>query len=1031
MTGTARRQLHIGAQPNDGTGDPLRNAMDTINQNFIDLYEGNAVNSIGQPVISQGVTFTALNSTLLDYQLRTDLSTNVSHLTANNAAYLGGIAFTSYQTTAGLNANVAAYLNGVISGTQNINVAGASFHSDVYLDANLHIGGTLHITGETTIANATIITTNDKNLTLAYNATNAPSSNGSGLVVGGNFANFIYNDAKSAWQSSVDLVPYTDATQKLGNASNRWDVYADSINATSIVVTSNVGIGDTLYSGDKYGNSTSGSIGGAVVNSNYIAIGNSSVNSAVNSSAISIKSSLNGITANSSSVSLGNTTVNSFVSSNSFSLAYGSGYFTIDASMNVSSTGNFNLVNKTLYVDSGTTVGYQDSTAGSLGGVAISNSVIGVGNAANFTSIDRTGLSVNTYGGATASSLGGLKANVSGVYVGNAIANSYMNQTQVFIGNSTTNTVITANSITVNNVLIGNSTVYTNLTKSILDGLSSGILTVANSTAVSTGTGINTSTGGAIINSTSIGVGNTTVNSVITSNTLVTGNSTVNTYISSILISIGNGTYSTAINSTAVNTSSIIIGTFGASSSTTITFNGSMNTVVYVSDNHITLPSNPFNAGDRVQYVTATGSTVVGGLVNNSVYYIKTSSGYDITLSSTLGGSTIVLSLGTGSGHSLILDNNGFKANTMGLYRGNSTVNSALSQGTLTINYNSYYGDATAAAIGGLSVNGTLLGIGNATNKSTITSTNIVTAYINASAHTLGTSANLNTSGLTHVGYVNTTSDGGGIFSSNSLGIQSSINTSGVWTTGQINAASFTMGSGPIMKSNTTALYYIADGGLQLSSVIGTTYGSTGGGLKANSTFFGIGNTTANISVNTSTANVALVIGDYKGTATGSPGGIAINATAISIGNAITNYSLTSAGLSLPTASSTVAGVIKLGNGLRGYGTGGVIAGVGVSQYITSGSATIDITTNIVIVNFNGTCTLTLPSVSSDGHTIWIYGRIVSQSINSATSNIIPRTNGASLTTGSAIMTTPAVGTSSMIVWINSLNAWMQIGGTA
>ena len=1044
MTGTtSRKDLHLGAQPNDGTGDPLRTAMDTINQNFIDIYEGTAINSVGQAVISQGVTFPALATALLDYELRSDLASNVSHLNANNTTYFGGLACTAYQTAAGLNANIATYINGATAGTLNINVYAASFHSDVYFDTDVHIAGNLHINGETTLINATIITTNDKNITLAYNATNAASSNGSGIIVGGNFANLIYNNEKGGWQSSVDIVPYVDATQKIGNANFRWDVYADSINATSLTTTSNVVIGSTLHNGDKYGNATTGSLGGAVINATFMAIGNSSVNSAITSKTITINSTSNGVSINSSSILLGNTSVNASLYSNGFSIYNATDNFTVNSTMGLTTTGNLNIVNKTLYVDSGTIVGFQDTTADSLGGVAINTISISIGNAVSYSNLNRYGLHVNTYGSATASSLGGLRANSSGIYVGNSVANSYMSQSQHYIGNSTTSTVITANSITVNSI-VSNSVLFgsTTLNETLLNQLSSGIITVANSTVVSTGTGINTTGGGGIVNSTTIGIGNTSVNSIITSNTFITGNNTVNTYISSILITTGNSTINTTINSTAINATSHNVNTYGSSTAIkSDTFDASLLTRVTIATGTISFPTtNPFNVNDRVQYNNG-GGTSINGLTSGSVYYVKTVVGNSITLSATPGGTTITfVAVGVGAGHFFTADQSGFKANTFGIYHGNSIVNSIFSQATITLNQGGTYNDSTAGAIGGLIANGTFFGVGNNANKTTITSTNIVTGYINAAAHTLGGSANLNTLGLTHTGYVNTTSDSQySIVSSNSAGIQSWMNTSGVWTTGQINAASFTMGSGTIMKANTTALYYVNDGGLQLGTIgSGFNAASGSGGLKANSSFIGLGNTTVNVTSNTST----IIIGDYKGTATGSIGGVSINATAISIGNSITNFSMTSAGVVLPIASGSTLGGVKVGTGLAI--SGGILSTSGVPSYGVefTGSSTTSFTpaasTQSVIFNYTGATTpiIYTPAASPVvGQTVWIINKTSTPSVINwggsttagATGSLIGRTQAMPGAQPTLLSASTGAWT---VIQYQSTGIWMAIGGS-
>lgn len=68
----------------------------------------------------------------------------------------------------------------------------------------------------------------------------------------------------------------------------------------------------------------------------------------------------------------------------------------------------------------------------------------------------------------------------------------------------------------------------------------------------------------------------------------------------------------------------------------------------------ITITSNPFVLGDVVKYFTGVGNTPV--LSNNSLYYIKTVSGDNVTLStyeSGPNGPTVNLTAGTGTGHNL------------------------------------------------------------------------------------------------------------------------------------------------------------------------------------------------------------------------------------------------------------------------------------------------------------------------------------------------------------------------------------------
>lgn len=103
----AQQTIDIGASPNDGTGDPIRTAFDKTNQNFTELYGVIGSNAIANAVL--GLTANNTNfvgsipaanvvdtSMLTSYQTTAGLSANVATLTANNSTNLGGVAAASY-----------------------------------------------------------------------------------------------------------------------------------------------------------------------------------------------------------------------------------------------------------------------------------------------------------------------------------------------------------------------------------------------------------------------------------------------------------------------------------------------------------------------------------------------------------------------------------------------------------------------------------------------------------------------------------------------------------------------------------------------------------------------------------------------------------------------------------------------------------------------------------------------------------------------------------------------------------------------
>jgi len=201
-----------------------------------------------------------VNST---FQTIAGLASNVATLTSNNTNFVGTVSaanvvsntqlqsnLAGYQTTSGLNANIAAYLptyTGVVAGS-NLSISGGATVS-----GNLTVTGNLTLAGSTTFINATVITTNDLNIILANSASTNTLANNSGLIIGTS-ANLVYNSSYPAWQSNVAFVPYSN-NLNLGYANAAWNIYATAIssntifgrtvNAATYVATSNLALTST------------------------------------------------------------------------------------------------------------------------------------------------------------------------------------------------------------------------------------------------------------------------------------------------------------------------------------------------------------------------------------------------------------------------------------------------------------------------------------------------------------------------------------------------------------------------------------------------------------------------------------------------------------------------------------------------------------------------------------------------------------------------------------------------------------------
>lgn len=83
------------------------------------------------------------------------------------------------------------------------------------------------------------------------------------------------------------------------------------------------------------------------------------------------------------------------------------------------------------------------------------------------------------------------------------------------------------------------------------------------------------------------------------------------------------------------------------------------NSAVNSTSNFISITSNPYSIGNKITYYTSSGNTVISGLSNNAIYYIKTANSTGITVSSTLGGNTVSLTKGlTETGHNILAVSN-------------------------------------------------------------------------------------------------------------------------------------------------------------------------------------------------------------------------------------------------------------------------------------------------------------------------------------------------------------------------------------
>ena len=130
----AQETINIGTSPNDGTGDPLRNAFNKANLNFTELYGGAGVGDDSVTYAKLGTEFTtsAALATNVDFstaQVFTKTLTGDTTLTFSNAeiGMVKDLVITGAHTlTLPSGSTVAGTYDGSVSNLIQVVVTGAS-----------------------------------------------------------------------------------------------------------------------------------------------------------------------------------------------------------------------------------------------------------------------------------------------------------------------------------------------------------------------------------------------------------------------------------------------------------------------------------------------------------------------------------------------------------------------------------------------------------------------------------------------------------------------------------------------------------------------------------------------------------------------------------------------------------------------------------------------------------------------------------------------------------------------------------------
>ena len=263
----AKQTINIGSSANDGQGDPLRTAMDKINDNFDEIYTAGPVSS-NIKIANSTITTTNTNGNLL---LRGNGTGKIDVGAVGNLRITGGA--NGYVLTTDGTGNVAFNDVGNITFANLLATSGN-------ITQDLVVGGNLTVNGTTTTINTATLDVEDKLITIAFGAANSAVADGAGINIAGANANITYANATNSFNLnknvivSGNILPSANVTYSLGNVTNQWkDLYVSNntiyINNVPLSVTTGnvltIGGQPLLSNGSGTTISTTGNITGGYI----------------------------------------------------------------------------------------------------------------------------------------------------------------------------------------------------------------------------------------------------------------------------------------------------------------------------------------------------------------------------------------------------------------------------------------------------------------------------------------------------------------------------------------------------------------------------------------------------------------------------------------------------------------------------------------------------------------------------------------------------------------------------------------------
>lgn len=503
----ARDPINIGSAPDDGTGDYLRVAFGKTNNNFIEIYNSFIMTSkltIGNSTVNTYLTNTGtvfLGSNTANLYANSS-SVYVINSTANMVLLANGIQFYSNATNAAARITITDFYVGnttsnvIITTTNNTLAFGGNNTTKSTFTAN----NSDIVIGNNTVVAAPQITLQNSSSKSVFGTRSVSIGNSTSAVVTSisiqNLSStFLANSAAASFTFGSNTLYFDTSYQMFANSSANVKLTTEKISFnedTTFVNSSGLFVNNSqtyVNSSSFYSTNVTSSVELSVVglnfqsnNSAYIKIGNSSINTASNSSTLYFSSSHGNTVITSNSLTINSISSQTVLSSN---LASNSVLNIIDTSGNVvfSNSSSFYVANSVANV----TV--------TIGSVKVSNNSDGSNNV-----ISPAGM----VAGNTSSNVS--LTFVSGLSFSNSLGNASLSAQSLIVANSTSNVSVSSIGLTA-----GNSTINASVTTSSLSiANTSGSATITAAGANVPFIGVNKAipTTGAFVD---IAAGNTTV----------------------------------------------------------------------------------------------------------------------------------------------------------------------------------------------------------------------------------------------------------------------------------------------------------------------------------------------------------------------------------------------------------------------------------------------------------------------------------------------------------------------------------------